>query len=69
MTFAQRKFLVLASWAATVVTIGVLLTFDKPELWVVILSLAIIPAAIGHWLWEAPEPTLSELVARGRSRS
>jgi hypothetical protein len=69
MTFAQRKFLVLASWVATIMTVGVLLTLDKPELWVVIASLAIIPAAIGHWLWEAPEPTLSELVAKGRSRS
>ena len=50
-------------------TVGLILTIDKPELWVLIASLAIIPAAIGNWFWDAPEPTLSELIAKARSRS
>lgn len=69
MTFAQRKLLVLAAWAATVMTVGLILTIDRPELWVLIASLAIIPVVIGNWLWDAPEATLSELIARSRSRS
>lgn len=69
MTFGQQKLLVLAAWAATVMTVGVILALDKPELWVVIASLAIIPAAIGNWLWDPPEATLSELVGTARTRS
>lgn len=69
MTFAQRKLLVLAAWAAMVVTVGLILGVDKPLSWVVIGSLAIFPVVIGHRLWDAPEPTLSELIVRGRSRS
>jgi hypothetical protein len=68
MTFAQRKFLVLAVWAAMVVTVGVL-AIDKPLSWVVVGSLAIIPVIIANRLWDAPELTLSELIVRGRSRS
>jgi hypothetical protein len=69
MTFAQRKLLVLASWTATVMTVGMILAFDKPGLWVIIASFAIVPTAIGNWLWDAPEPTLSELIVRARARS
>jgi hypothetical protein len=69
MTFAQRKLLVLAAWSATIMTVGVVLAVDKPDLWLLIACLAIIPAAIGSWFWDAPEPTLSELIARARSRS
>ena len=69
MTFAQRKRLVLAAWVATVTIVGVILTIDKPELWMLVAALALIPAAIGNWLWDAPQPTLSQLIARARSRS
>jgi hypothetical protein len=69
MTFAQRKLLVLAAWAGTVVTVGVILAIDKPDLWLLIASLAIIPVVIGNWLWDGPEATLSELIVRARSRS
>jgi len=69
MTFAQRKLLVLAAWAGMVVTVGVVLAIDTPLLWAVFGSLAVIPVAIGNRLWEAPEATLSELIARGRARS
>jgi hypothetical protein len=68
MTFAQRKLLVLAAWVATVTIAGVILTVDKPELWILIAALALIPAAIGNWLWNAPEATLSQLIAAARSR-
>lgn len=68
MTFPQWKLLALAAWVATVVTAGVILTADKPNLWVLVAALATIPAAVGNWLWERPEPTLSELIAKGRSR-
>jgi hypothetical protein len=68
MTFAQRKFLVLAAWAGMVVTVGVL-SVDQPLSWVVIGSLAIIPVIIANRLWDAPELTLSELIVRGRPRS
>jgi hypothetical protein len=69
MTFAQSKLVVLVAWATTVVTIGLTLAVDKPALWVPIAILAIIPVAIGSWLWDAPEPTLSELIATARSGS
>lgn len=69
MTFAQTRLLVLAAWAATVMTAGLVLAFDTPLSWAVIGSLAIIPVVIGNRLWDAPEPTLSELIVRGRSRS
>ena len=68
MAFAQRKLLVLAAWVATVMTVGLILTIDKPNLWFLVASLALIPAAIGNWFWNRPEPTLSELIVRGRSR-
>jgi hypothetical protein len=67
MTFAQRKLLVLAAWAAMVVTVGLMLAIDNPVSWVVIGSLAIIPVVIGNQFWIAPEPTLSELIVRARS--
>ena len=69
MTFAQRKLLVLAAWAAMVVTVGLMIAIDNPVSWVVIGSLAIIPVVIGNKFWIAPEPTLSELIVRARSRS
>lgn len=68
MTFAQRKTLVLAAWVATVATAGLILTIDKPALWMLVACVALIPAAIGTFVWEAPEATLSELIARSRSR-
>lgn len=68
MTFAQRKLLILAAWVATVATAGLILTIDKPALWTLIVCVAVIPAAIANWLWEAPEATLSQLIARARSR-
>ena len=69
MTFPQRKLLVLASWVAMVVTVGMILAIDKPDLWLLVAFVALIPAMVGNWLWNAPEPTLSELIARERSRS
>jgi hypothetical protein len=69
MTFAQTKLLVLAAWAATVVTVGMITAIDTPLSWAVIGSMAVVPVVIGNRLWAAPEPTLSELIVRGRSRS
>jgi hypothetical protein len=69
MTFAQRKVLALAAWAAMVVSVGLMLAIDSPLSWVVIGSLAIIPVAIGNHLWDAPEATLSEVIVRSRSQS
>ena len=69
MTFAERKLLVLASWVATVAVVGLILTIDKPDLWMLVATLALAPAAIGNWLWTAPEATLAQLVAAARSRS
>lgn len=69
MTFAQRKLLVLAAWVATVAIVGMLLTIDHPEMWMLVACFALIPAAIGNWFWNAPEATLSQLIARARSRS
>jgi hypothetical protein len=68
MTFAQRKHLVLAVWVATIAVVGVILTIDTPELWLLVGALALVPAAIGNWLWNAPEATLSQLIAAARSR-
>jgi hypothetical protein len=69
MTFAQRKHLVLAAWVATVAIAGVILAIDKPDLWILFAAIALVPAAIGNWLWNAPEATLSQLIAAARSRS
>jgi hypothetical protein len=69
MTFAQQKRLVLAVWVAAIAVVGVILAIDKPELWILIGALALVPAAIGNWLWDAPQPTLSQLIAKARSRS
>ena len=69
MTFAQRKLLVLASWVATVLIVGMILAIDKPDLWILVAAAAVIPALIGNWMWDQPELTLAELVARERSRS
>ncbi len=68
MTFAQRKLLVLSAWVATVMTVGLILTVDKPNLWVMVVALAMIPAVVGNWFWDRPDPTLSELIAKARSR-
>jgi hypothetical protein len=69
MTFARRKLLVLAAWAGMVLAMGATVAIGKPELWVLIGSLAIIPVVIGNRLWETPEATLSQLIATGRSQS
>lgn len=68
MTFAQRKQLVLASWVATVTIVGLILTISTPDLWMLVAILALAPAAMASWFWNAPEATLSELIARARSR-
>ena len=68
MTFAQRKTIVLAAWVATVAIVGLIFAVDKPDLWMLIATLALGPAAIGNWLWNAPEATLSQLIAKGRAR-
>ncbi|HEX8027921.1 MAG TPA: hypothetical protein VF491_05640 [Vicinamibacterales bacterium] len=69
MTFAQRKQLVLAAWVATIAIIGVSFAIDKPNLWILVAGLALGPSGIAHWLWKAPEATVSQLIASGRSRS
>lgn len=69
MTFAQRKQLVLMTWVATVVVVGIILAIDKPDLWIPVAGLALVPSGIASWLWNAPEATLAELIAAARSRS
>lgn len=69
MSFAERKLLVLATWVATVAIVGLFLTIDKPDLWMLVAALALVPAAIGNWLWNAPEATLSQIIAAARRRS
>ena len=69
MTFAQRKRLVLLGWVATVATVGMILAINRPDMWLVVACFAVVPAVIGNWFWDAPEATLSELIARSRSRS
>ena len=69
MTFPQRKLLVLAAWVATVATAGLIFSIERPNLWLLVASVAIIPAAIANWLWDQPDPTMSELIAKARSRS
>ena len=49
-----------------VVTVGLIIAVDNPVAWAVIGSVAIIPVVIGNWLWDAPEATLSEIIARAR---
>ena len=69
MTFDQRKQLVLAAWVAMVAIIGVLFAVDKPDLWLLVAVLALAPSGIANWLWNAPSPTVSQLIAASRSRS
>jgi hypothetical protein len=69
MTFAQLKRLILAAWVASAAIVGLILFVDKPGLWILVAALALVPAAIGNWFWNAPEATLSQLIAAARSRS
>lgn len=69
MSFAQRKSLVLAAWVATVAIVGVMVAIDKPDFWMLFACLALVPAAIGNWLWNPPEATLAQIIATARSRS
>ena len=66
MTFEQRKFLVLSAWVAGVIAIGIILTIDKPDLWLLVATTAMLPAAIASWLWKESAVTLSQLVQRYR---
>lgn len=68
MTFLQRKILVLTAWAVSVVAFGLIFAIDKPNVWVLVSSLIIIPVMIGNRLWVEPEPTLAQLIAKGRAR-
>lgn len=58
--------MVLALWVASVFTIGIIITVETPSLWILVTSLAIGPAAIANWLWNEPEVTLAQLIARHR---
>ena len=69
MSFAQRKQLILTAWTASIVIAGVILAIDKPSLWLPAAAVALVPPAIANWFWNAPEPTLSQLIAVARSRS
>lgn len=69
MTFPQRKLLVLAAWVATVAIVGMILTIERPEMWMLVACFALIPAAMGNWFWNAPEATLCQLIAQARSQS
>ena len=53
---------------ATVGIAGVVLAVDKPDLWFLVIAIALVPAAIANWLWNRPEATLSQLIAQARSR-
>lgn len=61
--------MVLFAWTGLVVTLGVVLSSGTVLSWMVISSVALIPVLIGNRLWDAPEPRLSELITRARSRS
>ena len=69
MTFTERKLLILSAWVATVAIVGLILTIDRPYLWMMVSTVALAPAAIGNWLWNAPEATLSEVIVDARARS
>lgn len=66
MSFEQRKFLVLSSWVACVMVVGIIMTIDKPDLWILVATAAVLPAVVGSWLWNAPQVTLSQLIQRYR---
>ena len=64
MTFDQRKLLILSAWAAIISTTGIILTIERPTMWIFIACVALIPAAVANWLWTGPELTLSQLVRK-----
>jgi hypothetical protein len=66
MAFEQMKFLTLSLWVATVLTIGLIVTVDRPSLWVVVAAVAIIPASVASWVWTAPPVILSQLIQKYR---
>jgi hypothetical protein len=69
MSFDQQKQLILAAWVATILVIGVMFAIEKPNLWVFVAGLALGPSAIAHWLWNAPQATMSQLIATAKARS
>jgi len=69
MIFAEQKLIILSAWVATVAIAGVILAIDKPDLWILIACLALIPAALGTWLWQTPKPALAQAIPTPRSRS
>ena len=66
MAFEQMKFLALSLWVATVITIGLIVTIDRPSLWVVVACVAVIPASVASWLWTAPPVALAKLIQKHR---
>ena len=66
MTFEQRKLLILSAWTATVATAGFIMTIERPSLWIFVAALAMVPAAIGNSLWNAPEMTMTQLIGKYR---
>lgn len=69
MTFAERKILLLAAWVATVATAGIILAIRRPDLWMFVACVALVPAAIANWLWDAPDATLVPVTVVARERS
>lgn len=66
MTFDQMKFLVLSVWVASVITVGLILTVDRPSLWVLVATIAVIPASVASWLWTAPPVMVTQLIRKYR---
>ena len=66
MTFEQRKFLILAALTATVAIAGFIMTIERPSLWIFVAAMAMVPAAVGNSLWNAPELTLAQLTEKYR---
>ena len=66
MPFEHMKFLVLSAWVASVITVGLILTINTPSLWVVVATIAVIPASVASWLWTAPPVALTQLIQKYR---
>ena len=66
MTLAYVKEGVSAVWVLTLFMVGLAVGITSVSGWMTLAAVALISLVILHWLWRAPEQTLSESINKAR---